>query len=255
MKAIILAAGEGKRLRPLTDHQPKCMVPLWGKPILVHLFDAMNQIDLSRIVLVTGYKKDILEENFNFENVVFHHNPAYDSTNMVASLFCAESEFDDDLIISYSDIAYHANVLKQITQSPHDLSIVIDRRWRSLWELRMENPLNDAETLKLGEGGTIIELGQKPLSYDDIQGQYIGLIKISKNALSTVSNMYHHLDRNMIFDKQNFANMYMTSFLQLLINSGVPAHAVFIDGGWVEVDSQADLEMYANHPQLLNGIF
>ena len=108
----------------------------------------------------------------------------------------------------------------------------------------MEDPLKDAETMKIGKDGNIIELGKKPTSYNDIEGQYIGLIKIKKEALQKIIQFYKSLDREVFYDGKNFNNMYMTSFIQLLIDKVMPVKPVFIEGGWLEIDTVEDLHNY-----------
>ena len=103
MKVIILAAGKGSRLRPLTDCQPKCMVPYQNKPIINHLLEVINKCNIRDIVLVTGYREDVLKKHLAQTAVQFYHNERFAQTNMVSSLFCAETEMNDDLIISYAD--------------------------------------------------------------------------------------------------------------------------------------------------------
>lgn len=242
MKAIILAAGQGTRLRPLTDHKPKCMVPFRGKPIIDYILETMHACQVGEIVVVDGYKKEVLEDYLKNEGVQFFTNHRYDSTNMVYTLFCAENTMDDDLIISYADIIYSPKVLKLLIQSPTNFSVVVDKKWKHLWELRMRNPLEDAETMKLNGDNKILELGKKPRSYDDIQGQYIGLIKINKPALQSVRKFYHLLDRKAKYDGQDFDNMFMTSFIQQVIDHLLPVQAVIINGGWFEIDSLEDLK-------------
>lgn len=248
MKALILAAGEGKRLRPLTDDRPKCMVPFRGRPLIDYTLDAMQACGLRDIALVHGYCHPVLESHLQTRNVTFFHNPAYDRTNMVHSLFCAESWLDDDLIISYSDILYTAPVLQALMDCAAPVSVVIDRDWRALWEQRFADPLSDAETLKLDVEGHIRELGKKPKSYDEIEGQYIGLIKISRDALPTVRDFYRCLDRAATYDGKSFENMFMTSFIQLVIDNLLPVKAVEIHGGWLEVDTLDDLSAYESAP-------
>ena len=106
----------------------------------------------------------------------------------------------------------------------------------------MSNPLSDAETLKLNENNEIIELGKKPNSYDEIEAQYIGLIKIKKEVLFKVKDFYYSLDKTAFYDGKDFENMYMTTFIQLIIEELMPVKAVRIDGGWVEIDSLSDLK-------------
>ena len=85
--------------------------------------------------------------------------------------FCAEHEMDGDLTISYGDIIYTDKVLNQITQNKSDIVVAVDKNWRELWALRMEDPLKDAETLKMDANCNIVELGKKPSSYGEIEGQ------------------------------------------------------------------------------------
>lgn len=244
MKMIVLAAGEGTRLRPLTADRPKCMVEFRGKPIIDYILDAASLCGVEKTVIVGGYRIDKLKELLADRSVSFHENSRYAQTNMVASLFCAEQEMNDDLIISYADIVYSPNVLQSLIDDPSDFSVIVDRRWRELWEIRMPNPLDDAETMKLDDCGRILEIGKKATDYADVQGQYIGLIKLKKNVLQSVREFYHQLDPSARYDGQDFDNMYMTSFLQLIIDRLMLIDAVFIDGGWLEIDTKEDLEAY-----------
>ncbi|EAJ5474277.1 sugar nucleotidyltransferase, partial [Campylobacter jejuni] len=104
------------------------------------------------------------------------------------------------------------------------------------------NPLEDAETLKM-TNGYIIELGKKANAYDEIEAQYIGLFKFSSQFLSEVIAFYEMLDRDILYDNKNFENMYMTSFLQALIEKYNNAKAVKIDGNWCEIDFMSDLKI------------
>ena len=133
------------------------------------------------ITLVTGYKAHKLRR----PGVKYVHNNDYSSSNMVKSLFCALDVYTDatkDLVVSYSDIIYSQDVLGTLLWSKSDDSdvvVVIHKQWLSLWQSRMEDPLSDAETLKVGADGYIKEIGKKPRHYDDIEGQYIGLMKFT----------------------------------------------------------------------------
>ena len=241
MKVIILAAGQGTRLRPLTDTRPKCMVELQGKPLIQHQIETLRKNGVEDIHIATGY----LENKIDFENTTKHFNPKYASTNMVHTLFCAEEAMEnDDLLITYGDIIFNDNVLQSILKSEADISVVVDKDWRKYWSARMENPLEDAETLKISENGTIKELGKKPTSYDDIEGQYIGLIKIKQSMLPKFKAYYKGLDKEKIYDGKDYKNMFMTSFLQMIADNLSPLKPVYIKNGWMEVDEPSDLEFY-----------
>ena len=242
MRVIILAAGLGKRLRPYTDNNPKCMVKLAGKALLQHQLSILNDAGLKDIVIVGGY----CAAKLNTEGLKLIVNPNFGTTNMVTTLFCAEAymQEDQDLLISYSDIIYEPRVLQSLLETDAPIALSVDREWRTLWEARMEDPLTDAETLKLTDTNRITELGKKPQSYEDIQGQYMGIIKIRKDMIKRIIDAWHNLNKKQQTEGSDVANMYMTSFIQLLIDGGVEVKAAFTDGGWIEIDTASDLEIF-----------
>ena len=240
MKVIILAAGQGTRLKPLTDDKPKCMVKLNKKPLIEYQLDLFKKYGVDDINIITGY----LEEKIQYDSVKKFFNPSFDKTNMVYTLFSAIDLFDgdDDLLISYGDIVFNESVFKKIQESNDEINIVIDKKWKNYWSVRMENPLSDAETLKINNNGKIYEIGKKPNSFDDIEGQYIGLIKIRKDMISSFLAFYRSLDKNILYDGKDFDNMYMTSFLQMLADNNHDLSPVYIYNGWIEVDEPSDLK-------------
>jgi choline kinase len=96
----------------------------------------------------------------------------------------------------------------------------------------------------MSEDGYVTELGKKPKNYEQIQGQYTGLIKIREDKKSDILAFYNELDRSISYDGKDFDNMYMTSFLQLLIDDRWKVKAVEVSNGWLEIDSVEDLEAY-----------
>lgn len=242
-KALILAAGQGSRLRPLTNTRPKCLVELNGKSLLSHQFKTLNSVMIGDIHVVTGY----LAQKIEALGIETSYNEKYDKTNMVYSLFCA-MEFlkscEEDLVIAYGDIIYEKKNLDALMESEHDISCMIDKNWLKLWSLRNENPLDDAETLVVDSVDNIIEIGKKPINYENIKGQYTGLIKIKAEAIPKIIAFYKSLNNQANYDGQDFDNMYMTSFLQQMIDCGFNIHAVFVSNGWLEVDTVLDLQLY-----------
>lgn len=243
MKMIIVAAGQGTRLRPMTNDKPKCMVEYNNKPIIDYILDVAIGCGIENIAIVNGYKKEVLESYVSNKTVTFFTNNEFNKTNMVSTLFNAKEFMDDDIIISYADIIYEEKILEKLIVSKNEFSVVIDKKWRELWSLRMENPLEDAETLKVLDN-KIVELGKKPNNYDDIEGQYIGLLKISKSSLPKVIKFYESLDKTKLYDGQDYDNMYMTTFIQMIIDNLMEVKPIFINGGWIEIDSVEDMEMY-----------
>ena len=245
MKVIILAAGQGTRLRPLTKDRPKCMVELLDKPLIKHQIDILNSKKVTEIYVATGY----LDEKISFPQIKGkYYNPRFDKTNMVVSLFSAlEIMEGDDLLITYGDIVYSEKVIDKVLNDTSDIGVVVDKEWQAYWKSRMENPLDDAETLKINESGDIIELGKKANNIKDIQGQYIGMVKIRKDFVPKFINFYNKLDRFCLYDGKDFDNMYMTSFLQKITEELTHLKPIYINNGWMEIDEPTDL----NHTQFL----
>ena len=249
MEAIILAAGEGKRLRPLTNNTPKCLVNLFGKSLLQQQIETFRSCKIDDISVVTGH----LNQMINFENLTYFQNPNFKTTNMVETLFCAKEKLTNSVIVSYGDIIFEKNVLQKLIDSNDDISVVIDKNWKKYWEMRFDNPLNDIESLILDDG-YISNIGQKVNSFDKIQGQYIGLMKFQNGAINTMKSFYEKCIKifenskiNPLNPKISFVNSFMTDFLQGLIDQGVKLKAVNINNGWLELDNINDYRLYTQH--------
>jgi len=235
-RVIHLAAGQGTRLRPITDDRPKPLVELAGTSLLERNVETLQTAGVDDQVVVTGYMSERINE-LGYETV---HNQVFDETEMVYSLFCAQERFPDDrdLIISYGDILYDQSVVEGILSRDAPLCVVIDEKWRELWQGRFDDPLEDAETLQIDEDNQITEIGSTPDSYDDIVGQYIGLIKIRSDYVEQFKEVYEELSDG------GTTSVEMTHFIQHLIDMGWDVQAVPIEGNWLEVDTIADLEWY-----------
>ena len=221
------------------------MVEVRGIPIVEQQLNTARSVGITDIHVVVGYRQEMVD----FPGIVKHTNREFATTNMVSSLFTAESALEGDVIISYGDIVYQPRVLSSLIESNAPVAVVVDEAWRGYWEARMEDPLADAETMKLRPDGTIIEIGKKATSIEDIQGQYIGLIKFSTDVVEEIRAFYHSLDPDEMYDGKNFDNMYMTTFLQLIADRLMPIHAVTTRNGWMEVDCPDDL----NHTAFLDA--
>ena len=184
-KVILLVAGEGKRLRPYTLDRPKCMVEIDGISLIDRQLAVLKSEGLNDIVMIGGYKADMLKR----EGIKLKVSQRYYETNMVWTLFSAEEELEGDVIVSYGDIVYSREILQALLKSGADIAVTIDKEWESYWRARNEDPLDDAETLKLRKDGTISEIGQIPKSLDEIEGQYMGLMKFSAKGVKKIKNI------------------------------------------------------------------
>jgi choline kinase len=243
MKAIILAAGRGSRLQPYTKNCPKCLTDLGGMTLIDRQIRTLRDAGVQDIVIVTGYLNDMLV----IEGTRQIHNPDWASTNMVESLFCAESEFGDDIIVSYGDIVYEPRVLVPLIESRHDFSVVVDRQWRSYWEIRFENPLEDAESLRLDDEGCITDIGNAVIEIDRIQAQYMGLMRFRGQGVETLRAARENLKTasRPWMEKRTIANAYMTDLLMEIILMEEKVHGIPVDGGWLEIDTVEDYQTAA----------
>ena len=236
-KVIILAAGEGTRLRPYTLDRPKCMVEIDGVSLIDRQLEVLKSEGIDDIVIIGGYKSEMLKRG----DIKLKVNARYFETNMVWTLFSAEEELEGDVIVSYGDIVYSKNILKALIKSKADIAVTIDKKWEGYWRERNENPLDDAETLKLRKDGTISEIGQKPSSLEEIEGQYMGLMKFSSEGVRQIKSAFHSaLESGKLLGKE-VENSYMTDLLQSIVSIGGKVASVQIDEDWVEVDTVEDL--------------
>jgi len=236
VKAIILAAGRGSRMKSLTDERPKCLVELRGKPLLEWQLESLRAAGISEIAVVTGYKRELLAER----GLIEFHNPRWADTNMVSSLACAESWLlGQPCIVSYSDIFYSPAAVQSLMTNTASLAVTYDPNWLELWTQRFGDPLLDAETFRLTDAGTLAEIGNKPQSVDEVQGQYMGLLRFTPEGWAEAVRLRAELTAEQR-DK-----MHMTNTLQRVIDAGrVPIEAVAYTGEWGEVDSSEDLCAY-----------
>jgi choline kinase len=241
MRAVVLAAGEGTRLRPHTADRPKCLVPLGGRPLLDWQLDALRAAGVDDVTVVTGYRGDMVRA----PGIRTVPNPRFDTTNMVASLMCARDRLDgtDDVLVAYGDIVYEPRLVAALADPATPVAIVVDRGWRRLWELRMADPLADAETMHIRDG-LVTELGRRPESFADVEAQYVGLIALRADFAPQLVAIHDALDPGGPYEGRDRDGMFMTALLQLLVDRGVPVGAVAVDGGWVEVDTNDDLATY-----------
>jgi len=246
LKIIVLAAGQGKRLQPLTNNKPKCMVELFGKTLLQRQIEIYRNCGISDITVVTGY----YDSKINYPDIYKLKNKRYRTTNMVESLFCAQEKLFGSVIVSYGDIIFEKKIIKKLINSENDISIIIDKNWKDYWKIRFNDPLKDAESLVVDKNGFIQSIGQKAKNVEEIGGQFIGLMKFQNDGIKNIKKFYEKIKKisisgsNVLNTNLPFEKSFMTDFLQGLINFDYKLKAVFIKNGWLELDSLKDYGLY-----------
>ena len=235
MRAIILAAGRGSRLGPLGDGRPKCLLELSGKPLIDRQVAALRGGGVTEIGIVRGYRAHMIQ----LPGVIYFENPRWSETNMVSSL-CAAAQWlrNGPAIVSYADIFFRRELVRELVQSQEDLVIAYDRNWHMLWTCRFAEPLSDAETFRADSSGRLVEIGSKANVVEEIAGQYMGLLRITPAAWQAIEELLGRLDR------QVRDGLDMTGLLQRLLGQHFPIATIAADGQWGEVDSASDLALY-----------
>jgi L-glutamine-phosphate cytidylyltransferase len=143
------------------------------------------------------------------------------------------------VIVSYADIFYRSELVRGLEGAPGQLVISYDRAWRRLWTRRFADPLADAETFRINAAGQLLEIGGRTTRIEDIEGQYMGLLKFTPAAWHTVETLLSTLEAP-IRDRLD-----VTGLLRRLLSGKQLAIATFgTDGQWGEIDNPEDVALY-----------
>lgn len=243
MQAIILAAGQGTRLKKYTENLPKGMLNFNGKTIIERQIELYHRCGVEKIIVVTGFAA----EKIQYPDVVYYHNADYAVTNMVESLMCARPELCEDTILSYSDILFSEEMLRGMMECPDDFAVAVDRNWAAYWLKRYGRTDFDTESLTVDENGCIRSLGLENPDPSEIDARYVGLLKFSAAGLKRLLALWDrdyeaYLDKPWKQSGKKIRQAYMTDLLQALIEDGAPVRAVEFQNGWIEFDANEDYE-------------
>ena len=225
MRAIILAAGIGKRLLPLTRDIHKCLVEVGGKPIIKHQLDTLKYYGISDVIIVGGYRIDQIKDYLK-NTVTYVFNPIYKETNSVYSLWLAK-EFmgGDDVLVFNADLMVDPSIIKELIERKSDLCTVVDMgKW---------NPTG--YKVVIGDH-KVIDMGMD-LKKEETSGEYAGMTKITKSKLKAVVEM---LGRYISEKRVN--DWYEAAFVSMLKEGHAMDYVGTNGRWWVEIDYKEELE-------------
>ena len=240
IKALIIAAGLGSRLKKHTENLPKCMLDFGGKTLLQRQLEAYNKNNIKDISLIRGYKK----EKINYKGLRYFENKDYKNNNILNSIFYAEKIINGNIIISYSDILFDPTVVQRTMDSNHDISVVVDIDWRGYYVGRKDHPISEAENVIFNSNNEVEKIGKINTGNEEVHGEFIGMIKLSNRGAEIFKEHFHRLKKiywNKPFQRAKiFQKAYLTDFIQELVDIGIKVHCVIIESGWKEIDTVED---------------
>jgi choline kinase len=210
MKAIILAAGIASRLRPLTDNKPKCLLEIGGRCLLARAIDGLLKNNITEIVMVTGYLKEMIESfvetHYPALAVTFIHNERYASTNNIYSLWLAKEQLvgEKEVVLLDSDILFDPKTIQLLLASKYESCLALNSH--QLGEEEIKVVTNDKDQ--------IVEIS-KTCSIADAIGESIGIEKMSNAYLVA---LFNELDQMITHEQLD--NVFYERAFERLIHQG-----------------------------------
>ncbi|WP_349947610.1 aminotransferase class I/II-fold pyridoxal phosphate-dependent enzyme [Lacrimispora sp. BS-2] len=238
MQAIILAAGMGRRLKKLTENQPKCMITVNGVPMIERMLKQLDHCHLNRIIIVTGHKGEELQSFVSSlplsTPVTYIDNPVYKTTNNIYSLYLAKDQLlMDDTILLESDLIFEQEVLNQIINDPYpNLALVAHfESWM------------DGTVVLLDKQDNIMKfLTRKDFRFEDIHSYYktVNIYKFSRNFSTT-----HYVPFLEAYSRALGNNEYYEQVLKVIsLLDDHDLKATRLENGfWYEIDDEQDLDI------------
>ena len=238
MKAIILAAGMGSRLKNITKDKTKCMVEVNGESLIKRLLKQLEKYTLEEIVIVTGYKEEILKEYINNlgikTKIKFYNNDIYDKTNNIYSLGLVEKELlNNDILLIESDLIFEDKLLKNIINSSYKNLAVV-----SEYESWM-----DGTCVRLDDENNVVDfISSQRFSFNEVENLYktVNIYKLSKEF-----NQKYYIPFLKAYISSKGTNQYYESVFETLIKI-IPNElkGLKIEGlKWYEIDDKQDLDI------------
>lgn len=233
MKAIILSAGQGRRLLPYTANQPKCLVPVGGRPLLEWQLRNLHHCGVTQAVIVTGFMSDAISAfagqlKFPGLSLRILFNPFFAVADNLASLYFAADELAGGGVILNGDTLFDTSVLDTVLREARaPVSVTIDRKARY-----------DDDDMKVQTDGQRLCAIGKTLPMDQTDGESIGLLHLSASG----ADMMKSVMETVLREPDGFRRWYLSAVDTLAKHQPGAVETVSIEGhGWCEVDCPADM--------------
>jgi L-glutamine-phosphate cytidylyltransferase len=242
VKAIVIGAGRGRRLMPLTAEAPKCLVPLAGKRILDWILEALAGGGLGPldVAFVGGYC--LPQVRAAYPDFAYFENAEWERNNILASLFCAEPAMEGGFLCSYADIVYRPAVVQRLMDSGADITLAVDTDFRRRYRRRSQHPESDAEKLRAA-GRRVLEVS-RAIPAAEAQGEFIGVARFSPRGASQLREHYHRARERYgegpFREAPSLRQAYLIHLLQEMLEAGIDMQRVDTHGDYFEIDTTED---------------
>lgn len=223
-QAIIVAAGVGSRLKPLTDDRPKGLIEVDGQSMISRSLQLMMERGINDIAVVVGYRREMIMEHLRDFPVTYFYNPFYKITNNMASLWFASTFIKGDFIYSHSDIVYDASLLTMLAEDERENVLLVEKKDCGAEEMKVQ--VHDGRLVASSKG----------IPLEKSFGEWTGLVKFSarfgERLMETIGRL---LEENHLqdYDTLAFSNLAQQGErLYILPFENIP---------WLEIDTKEDL--------------
>jgi len=245
MKAVILAAGQGTRIRSVQGEHPKCLIEVDNSTILDHQLEALSMAGVNEVAIVVGYEKAQIINHVTsrkpsrIQRIHFIENPAFAITNNIYSLWLAlEWLRGESFIVLNADVILDADMIDSAVRSNAPISMIVDPLWRD-------------ETMKVIIHGDRVMQMSKKISRERFSGTYIGITIFSK---AIQAQFFHKMSALISAGR---VNEFFNIAVQELVDEGVHVGCTSTDGmAWAEIDDPTDLSFAQQNvfPQLATAV-
>jgi phosphoenolpyruvate phosphomutase len=232
VNAIILAASQGD-LGELTRDIPKTMLKVQGKTVLARQLEEFNLVGIKDISVVRGFAKDTIAET----NIRTIDNDLFDRTKDLYSLYLAREELREHTVISYGDIIFKSYILNDLLIDSNDITLIVDADCENSGDgvrdfVRTDAPYSRklfTQTARFSHMGTDIDS-------DLINGEFIGLWKVTAQGAETVRRVLEQMSRQPDFGQKSICDLLNE------VSRDTPVAVKFIKGSWLDIDTIVDLQ-------------
>lgn len=190
MKAVILAAGVGKRLWQLTQHRPKCLIEIGGQTLLRRYLTTLASVGIRRADIVVGYKQEMIRAAVAADScgvqVHFLVNEQF-HRGSISSLWIARTALDGDVVIMDADVLFHREILRRLVESPYENALLMDETVKQTGE----------ECMVVVAGGRVIALTKRLPEQYDYAGEGVGFLRVRHaDTPHMVASLRGYIDKN-----------------------------------------------------------